>query len=73
MKLPSKSTPYKNSVIAMFPRILSMLSKNDMAVSDLYEQLKEYSCSDYTSALDALYALGKIEFIEERRMLHYVG
>lgn len=73
MKLPSKSTPYKNSVIALFPRILSLLGERDMSVSELYEQMKNYSCGEYMAALDALYALGKIDYIEDRRMLHYVG
>lgn len=73
MKLPSKSTPYKNSVIALFPRILSLLREKDMSVSEIYEQIKDYSCGEYVAALDALYAFGKVDYNEERRMLHYVG
>lgn len=29
--------------------------------------------ADFLSALDCLYALGKIEFTEEGGLLHYVG
>ena len=69
MKLPGKSTSYKNSVIALFPAILRLLEKNDMPVSELYRAISaEYS--DFVSALDCLYALGKID-ITERRLLHY--
>ena len=73
MKLPSKSTPYKNSIIAMFPPILSLLREEDMFVLELYGQMKDYSCGEYITALDALYALGKVDLDEDRRLLHYVG
>ena len=69
MKLPGKSTSYKNSIIALFPAILRLLKNNDMSVSELYREMSS-DYGDYISALDSLYALGKIE-ITEGRLLHY--
>lgn len=73
MKLPGKSTPYKNSVIALFPDILSVLRQDECSVLELYRQTGISSVSDYINALDCLYALGKIEISEEGGLLHYVG
>lgn len=70
MKLPGKSTTYKNSVIALFPAIIRILKIKDMSVSDLHKQIAS-DCGDYVAALDCLYALGKIE-LSERGMLHFV-
>ncbi len=70
MKLPGKSTPYKNSIIALFPSILSALKENDLAISDLFGRLNT-DYGSYIAALDCLYALGKVE-VCERRKLHYV-
>ncbi len=70
MKLPGKTTTYKNSVIALFPVILKLLRKNDMPVTDLYEQVNA-DYGNFTGALDCLYALGKIE-LNDGRLLHYV-
>lgn len=73
MKLPGKSTHYKNSVIALFPVVLSILQSGDCAILDLYRQSGIQSLSDYMNALDCLYALGKIEITEGGGLLHYVG
>ncbi|MBQ6480300.1 MAG: hypothetical protein IJI45_04195 [Anaerolineaceae bacterium] len=70
MKLPGKSTPYKTSIMALFPPILSALKEDDLAVSDLFDRL-DTDYGSYIAALDCLYALGRVE-ICERRMLHYV-
>jgi len=70
MKLPGKSTTYRNSVIALFPVILKLLRKTDMPVSDLYEQVHA-DYGNFTGALDCLYALRIIE-LNDGRLLHYV-
>lgn len=36
MKVPSKVTPYKESTIAKFPVVLSILEKGDMSPNELY-------------------------------------
>lgn len=73
MKLPSKSTPYENSIISLFPIILSPLKEKDCSVLELYKQTALENIGDYVSALDCLYALGKVEMIKEGGLLHYVG
>jgi hypothetical protein len=73
MKLPGKSTPYKSSVIALFPEILSILKADDCSVLELFKKSSILSVGDYMNALDCLYALGKIEITEEGGLLHYVG
>lgn len=73
MRLPSKSTPYKDSVIAFFPAILGLLKQGDLSVLELYKQAQILNVSDYSNALDCLFALGKIEITEEGGLLHYVG
>lgn len=73
MKLPSKSTPYKNSVIVLFSDILSVLQQGECSVLELYRQTGITNISDYMNALDCLYALGKIEISEEGGLMRYVG
>lgn len=72
MKLPSKTTPYKNSVLAVFPATLALIKEQDMSVSEVYKALPEISFGDFISALDCLYALGKIELDVGKGMLSYV-
>ena len=36
MKMPSKVTPYKESIIAKFPVILTILEKEDLSPTELY-------------------------------------
>lgn len=70
MKLPGKTTTYKDSVISLFPDILRLLKKEDITVTELRKIIKADS-GNYIAALDCLYALGKIE-ISERGLLHFV-
>lgn len=73
MKLPNKTTPYKNSVLAIFPAILTMLREQDRSVAELREALSDRDYGDFISAMDCLYALGKIELDSERGMISYVS
>ena len=73
MKFPSKVTPYKESIIAKFPVVLTILEKEDMTPSKLYTKVKNSKIKDireFMEVLDCLYALNKIELQEE--VLHYV-
>lgn len=72
MKLPSKTTPYQNSILAVFPTILTLLREQDLTVSELHKALPDIAYGDYVSALDCLYALRKIELDAERGKLSYV-
>ena len=73
MKFPSKVTPYKESIIAKFPMILSKVEKKDMTPADLYRSMKNkvVDIREFMDILDCLYALNKIELIGE--VIHYVG
>ena len=73
MKFPSKVTSYKESIIAKFPVVLTILEKEDMTPSKLYTKVKKSKIKDireFMEVLDCLYALNKIELQEE--VLHYV-
>jgi len=73
MKLPSKTIPYNQSIIAQFPKVLSILKDKDMPVLELMQIITndEITISDFMSILDCLYALRKIELLEGS--LHYVA
>jgi hypothetical protein len=73
MRLPSKSTPYTNSVIALFPIILSLLKQADLSVLELYKKAQIEDVGDFINVLDCLYSLGKIEITPGGGLLHYVG
>lgn len=74
MKLPNKIVSYDESILSKGVVLLEILSKNDMNIMDLYNvSKKQYkSVSDYIEALDCLYLLNKIVFIEESEMIHIV-
>jgi len=74
MRLPNKVTSYANSIITRFPDILEALTKRDMSPKELFELTRsgQKDMGDFLSALDCLFALDKIELIEEGRVLHYV-
>ena len=62
MKIPSKVTPYKESTIAKFPVILSLLEQNDMTPNELYAKVKKSKVKDiaeFVEVLDCLYAMNK--------------
>lgn len=74
MRFPSKVTPYKESILAKFPAVLSHLQYEDMTPSDLYKKVKSKveDVGEFLEILDCLYALGKIELLTNEEVLHYV-
>lgn len=71
MKLPDKTTIYSNSVLALFPEILSQLKNKNMGVNELYQNVcKEQDFENFVNSLEALYALGKIG-INGEDLLYY--
>ena len=74
MKMPRKVTPYKESIIAKFPVILTILEKEDLSPTELYGKVRKSKIKDITEfveVLECLYAMNKIELRKE--VLHYVG
>lgn len=74
MKFPSKVTPYQASILAKFPIALSHLETADMKPEELYKKMKSKvaDVGEFVEIMDCLYALGKVELIEEGGTLHYV-
>ena len=73
MKLPGKSIMYSKSVFPLFPKILKELQTQEMTVNDLYMAVStEHDFENFVSALDCLYALGKVKINEKEKKLYYV-
>jgi len=73
--LPNKITTYAHSTLAKFPVVLRRLEQNDMTVSELYKSMKDTEIGDiseFLNIIDCLYALGRINYDEERRVLCHV-
>jgi len=75
MQFPSKVTPYRQSVISLFPEILSRLERRDMMLPELMRDAlsDKEKINLFMDALDCLFALGRIEFKKGTEVLHYVG
>lgn len=75
MKLPNKLYSYSESVISNFPKILSVIKKeNELTILQLYIKVntKVSSIVEFIEVLDCLYILGKIEYNYETRRIYYV-
>ena len=75
MKLPNKVTSYEESILSKLTPMLNLLSQKNMQIYELYvETRKQYSSySDFVDALDCLFALRKIEYLDNEEVLHYVA
>lgn len=75
MKFPNKVTPYKESILAKFPVVLIALKNEDMNPVRLFAKVKSKvtDVGEFIEILDCLYAMGKIELLDEGEVLHYVG
>ena len=75
MKLPSKITSYKESVLSKFPPILLVLQTADLSMVSLYEATETYFSNkeEFIDTLDCLYALHRVIYDTEREVLHYVA
>ena len=74
MRMPSKVSPFSESVIALFAPILEKLQERDMTPHELLEatRTKVSEISIFLDALDCLYKLGNIEIPEGTEVLRYV-
>lgn len=75
MKFPSKIISYNESILSKLPPILNVLSIADSTILSLYNQVNVFfsGFEEYIDALDCLYAINKIEYIEDKGVLHYVA
>lgn len=75
MKLPNKVTSYSESILCKIPAVLDLVRDRDMTISELYNETQTIyvSCSDFIDVLDCLFALKKIEYIDNSEVIHYVA
>ena len=73
MKFPNKSTPYKACSLAKFPVVLEALQQGGLTPYKLYKKVKAKfeNVAEFIDVLACLYALNKIDFINEE-VLYYV-
>ena len=59
MQLPNKLYSYKNSTLALIPKVLREIKENPVPVFELYGKLKPElnDATDFLSVMDCLYAL----------------
>ena len=74
MRLPSKVTPYRNSILSKFPAVMKILAQEDITPGDLFQKVKksEIDLAEFIKILDGLYLLGRVELVREIGVLHYV-
>lgn len=72
MRLPNKITPYSESVLPTLAKILETLGDDSSTPSKLYSSCKHIDMNEFIEAMDCLYALGKIEFADDGKSVHYV-
>lgn len=74
MKLPSKVTPFKESIIAKFTPVLNKLKSGPLSPSELYKSVKTKvnGISEFMEILECLFILEKIKLDEHEEVIHYV-
>ena len=74
MQLPNKLYSYNESIISKFPVVLHELRKSPCGVSELYTKFQQEvtGTTEFMEILDCLYALGKVKYDEEAKVLKYV-
>lgn len=74
MRLPSKVTNYKKSILSKFPLVLQKLEEKEKSPLDLYRSItnKFDGITEFIDVVDCLFALGKISFTEDGERLTYV-
>ena len=74
MKFPSKITSYSESTLCKLPVLLDCLSQRRYTVYSLYQETKSSfrSVEEYLDALDCLFALEKIRFLETEKVIYCV-
>lgn len=74
MLFPNKLCSYNESIISKFPVVLKIVKKEPVTVLELYRQVigSVAGVKEYIDVLDCLYALGKIEYDDEKEVLRYV-
>lgn len=74
MRLPSKVTSFMDSTLSILPLLLNEIIKGDIAPMSLFRKIENKidGISNFLIALDCLFALNKIRFIEQTGVISYV-
>ena len=74
MKLPNKVVTYKESLLAKFPVVLSIVKEQEISVDLLYKKIKSKvdDVGEFMEIMNCLYALGKVELDAKRGVIRYV-
>lgn len=67
MQLPNKLYSYKNSTLALIPKVLKEIEEKPIAVYELFNRVKPLlnDATDFLSVMDCLYALRAVDINEE--------
>ena len=67
MQLPNKLYSYQKSTLVLLPKVLKELETGSKSVQELYSILYPLldEATDFLSAMDCLYALGKVDTTDE--------
>lgn len=70
MQLPNKLYSYKNSTLAVIPKVLSEIKDGPVPVFELYDKLKPKlsDATDFLSVMDCLYALRAADINDEGKV-----
>lgn len=70
MQLPNKLYSYKNSTLALIPKVLSEIKGGPVPVFELYDKLKPElnDVTDFLSVMDCLYALWAADINDEGKV-----
>ena len=70
MQLPNKLYSYKNSTLAVIPKVLSEIKDGPVPVFELYDKLKQElsDATDFLSVMDCLYALRAADINDEGKV-----
>ena len=75
MLFPSKVTSFDESVLSKLPLVLDVLSQESKSASALFDIVRDNvnDIVEYLDVLDCLYAIGKIDYDPETRIIYYVN
>jgi len=67
MQLPNKLYSYKNSTLALIPKVLDELRYGPVPAGQLYQNVRSQlvDATDFLSVMDCVYALGAVDINEE--------
>jgi hypothetical protein len=74
MIFPNKLINFNDSILAKSIYILDQVSKNNFQINTLYGKVNKHfeDINEYLLALDVLYALNKIEYNKDFKVIKYV-